>query len=302
MSVISKQDGTYTRTASDLERKYQFGKTFAEMLGLINEQRDHVDSVESSLSSRIDEQYTKIMRDTEQVLVEALTRYVETSDLEEYEQTVNSALQLMSDRITANVESITEINTDLGEKSEKLLEHEEMLESIDLDLGEVKELAVANEAALSVMPDQITAKVSEDYVAKTDMDTYMGSVSTEIEQTAYGLNLSITENRNNIADVDGDVKLINEDLSKHFIFDENGLTIKVGNSEMKVRIDNDSIAFYNGEIDESDLTKNRLGWWDGENSVFYTGDLVVNVNERAQFGNFAFVPRSNGSLSFLKVR
>lgn len=35
---------------------------------------------------------------------------------------------------------------------------------------------------------------------------------------------------------------------------------------------------------------------------FHTGNIVVDVNERAQFGNFAAIPRSNGSLSWLKVR
>ena len=43
----------------------------------------------------------------------------------------------------------------------------------------------------------------------------------------------------------------------------------------------------------------QFGLWDGEN--FYTGNIIIGVNERAQFGNFAFVPRSDGSLSFLKV-
>ena len=41
MSV--KQDRTYARTAQDIERKYAFGKTFSEMLGLINDTRDDVD-------------------------------------------------------------------------------------------------------------------------------------------------------------------------------------------------------------------------------------------------------------------
>jgi hypothetical protein len=41
------------------------------------------------------------------------------------------------------------------------------------------------------------------------------------------------------------------------------------------------------------------GSWDGDN--FYTGNLVIRVSERAQLGNFAFVPRSDGSLMFLKV-
>ena len=49
------------------------------------------------------------------------------------------------------------------------------------------------------------------------------------------------------------------------------------------------------------FTKNGtpIGWWDGND--FHTGNIVVEVNERAQFGNFAFLPRSDGSLMLLKV-
>lgn len=70
--------------------------------------------------------------------------------------------------------------------------------------------------------------------------------------------------------------------------------IQLGNSESAITlaIENDRISFKkNGS---------EFGWWDGED--FHTGNIVVEVNERAQFGNFAFVPRSNGSLSFLKVK
>ena len=69
MSV--KQDRTYVRTAQDLERKYQFGKTFADMLGLINDNRDKVDSAESTLRDEIIEQSTTLKRDTEQIVAEA---------------------------------------------------------------------------------------------------------------------------------------------------------------------------------------------------------------------------------------
>lgn len=69
MSV--KQDRTYARTAQDIERKYQFGKTFSEMLGLINDNRDKVVSVESGLRNEITEQSTKLMRDTEQIVMSA---------------------------------------------------------------------------------------------------------------------------------------------------------------------------------------------------------------------------------------
>ena len=60
---------------------------------------------------------------------------------------------------------------------------------------------------------------------------------------------------------------------------------------LQVGIDNDMIEFRKNGV--------AIGWWDGTD--FHTGNIVVEVQERAQFGNFAFVPRSDGSLSFLKV-
>lgn len=208
---MSKQDRQGVRTPADLEQKYSFGKKFSELLGLIDDARDKVDSVESTLRSEIKEQVTSITRNTEQIIMSALETYAETSDLEELERTVQSELAVMADAISLNFESA-------------------------------------------------------------------------IEQ---------------ITDVDGDVQTISENLSKHFDFGVNGLTIKSGETQMKLLIDNDVIAFYKGDIDETDPEKNRFGWWDGVD--FHTGNIIVKLNERAQFGNFAFVPRSNGSLDFLKV-
>ena len=70
-TISSKQDRGYARTAQDIERKYQFGKTFAEMLGLINDNRDKVDSVESSLRNEITEQATTLKRDAEHIVMTA---------------------------------------------------------------------------------------------------------------------------------------------------------------------------------------------------------------------------------------
>ena len=94
MSV--KQDRTGVRTAVDLERKYNFGKTFAEMLGLINDSRDHVDSVESSLRNEITEQTTTLKRDTEKIVAEA-TENVRTE--------LNGEIEEVSNRVEMKVDA-----------------------------------------------------------------------------------------------------------------------------------------------------------------------------------------------------
>jgi hypothetical protein len=69
--MSEKQDRTYARTAQDIERKYQFGKTFADMLGLINDNRDKVDGVESSLRNEITKSATTLKRDAEEIAMSA---------------------------------------------------------------------------------------------------------------------------------------------------------------------------------------------------------------------------------------
>lgn len=69
MSV--KQDRAAPRTVADIERKYNFGKSFAELMGLIDDTRNEVDSAYSELHNEIIEQSTAISRDTEQIVLNA---------------------------------------------------------------------------------------------------------------------------------------------------------------------------------------------------------------------------------------
>ena len=139
----------------------------------------------------------------------------------------------------------------------------------------------------------------QQYTLTTDFTQLQSTVAAQLQFLAEELSLKFTKSTEYTKEVDGELQKTNEDLSKHFVFGTNGLTIRAGDTEMQLRIDNDLISFYKGVIDEDDLTKNRFGWWDGVD--FHTGNIKIDVTKRAQFGDFAYVPRSNGSLSFLKV-
>ena len=117
--MSAKQDRTYARTAQDIERKYSFGKSFAELLGLINESRDKVDSVESSLRSEIIEQSTSLKRDTEEIVLSA-TKVVKEelntsiSDVETAvsKLTKQTELKVDADGVTIEVEKILQKGVD----------------------------------------------------------------------------------------------------------------------------------------------------------------------------------------------
>lgn len=132
----------------------------------------------------------------------------------------------------------------------------------------------------------------ERYVETSNFEEYQQTVASQLEILADEIALRFTETTEHITDVDGDLQKTVETLSKYFEFDINGLIIKAGENAMSLLLDNGLISFRkNGQ---------QFGWWDGVD--FHTGNIVVEVNERAQFGNFAAIPRSNGSLSWLKVR
>jgi hypothetical protein len=69
--MSTKGDRAAPRTVADIERKYNFGKSFSEILGLIDDTRKDVDSVESSLRNEITEQSTSIRRGAEEIVLNA---------------------------------------------------------------------------------------------------------------------------------------------------------------------------------------------------------------------------------------
>ena len=87
-------------------------------------------------------------------------------------------------------------------------------------------------------------------------------------------------------------ELIKNKYIKNITENEHGITVSDSDGIYSIQVDNVEgvVIRKNGEI------RSQL-----KDDDFYTGNIVVEVNERAQFGNFAFVPRSDGSLSFLKV-
>lgn len=109
--MSEKQDRQGVRTASDLERKYQFGKQFAEVLGVALDARDSVDRIESELRSEILEQVTSLTRSAEEIILSALKSYVETSGYEEFKSTLKAELEVWAEGITGRV-SATERNVE----------------------------------------------------------------------------------------------------------------------------------------------------------------------------------------------
>lgn len=103
MSV--KQDRGYARTAQDLETKYNYGKSFQEVLGIISDFRDEVDEAQSEIRDEIKEQSTTLSRNAEEITAKAVEAVrTELSDsITEIEKSVE--LKLDADAVNIVVDN-----------------------------------------------------------------------------------------------------------------------------------------------------------------------------------------------------
>lgn len=137
----------------------------------------------------------------------------------------------------------------------------------------------------------LESTISSGYVSKSNYETDQDATSKKMD----GLEDHIEDNTKAISDsaksADDKISNLTKTLSKYFKFDTDGLTIGSGENSLKLVLDNNEIGFFKDD--------QKIAWWDG--NYLHTGNIEVKTDERAQFGNFAFIPRSDGSLMFLKV-
>lgn len=168
-------------------------------------------------------------------------------------------------------------------------------EDIDDDIEDVNSslMSVVHEEHTDIIAESsaIILAALESYVETSDYEGFKSSVEAQLSIMTDQITMNFTSTTEQIRTVDGDLQSKFDTLYKYIRFNEDGIEIGSGENAITLTLDNDMISF----------SKNgtQFGWWDGVD--FHTGNIIVDVNERAQFGNFAFIPRSDGSLMFLKV-
>jgi len=186
--------------------------------------------------------------------------------------------------------------SDIAHKTQSNLEEQQNQTRIELGQQQTQILQLAETTREQITAaiqtsEQIIFSALESYVRTGDYEAYKRTVESQFSVMSDEISLKFTQVTEQVNEVDGDLQKTMETLAKHFEFGLNGLVIRAGENAMTLTLDNDLVVFKkNGQ---------PFGWWDGVD--FHTGNIVIDVTERAQFGDFAFVPRSNGSLSFLKV-
>jgi hypothetical protein len=182
---VSKQDRQGVRTPADLERKYQFGKTFAEIMGLVSDAREAIYVVDSELRNEIIEQVTSITRDTERIVMAATAELVKTEELAEYKASLDSSLEVLAGQISlafnASVEKTETVDGEVKTIKEILEKHFEFTaEGLLIRANE-------EEGAISLLLDNdvITfLKNGEPFGLWDGVNFFTGNIYVGVEQVA----------------------------------------------------------------------------------------------------------------------
>ncbi|MGX7200068.1 phage tail protein [Enterococcus nangangensis] len=134
--------------------------------------------------------------------------------------------------------------------------------------------------------DSIRMDIEETYTSKDDFSTYKETVGTQFEQAKNQFLFNFNQLIEQIENVDNETKTQFLEIVKYIRFVDGNIILGRSDSEITLRIMNNRVQFLQSGHEVAYITNNKLYITDGE----FLNSL--------RLGNFAFVPRENGNLSF----
>ena len=136
-----------------------------------------------------------------------------------------------------------------------------------------------------------TRTMLQEYAKTSEVEDLRNTVSTTIDQTSEEINIKFDTVNQRITDENGIVTKQIEEINKYIrLVDGDIILGEIGN-DLTTKIANGRISFlYKDDTEVAYISENKL---------YITNAEIL---ESIIIGNFAFMPRTNGNLSFKKVR
>lgn len=163
--------------------------------------------------------------------------------------------------------------------------------TVDETISDTQTAMSQQNAETIALCNQAIKDALDTYVKDGDYAKFVEAVQEQMANMEATITKNFKTNSEQTKEVGSDLDNRFQELKKYIHFGDNGIEISAGENALKLVLDNNVIYFEQNGVQKS--------WWDGND--FHIGNIKVDVSERAQFGNFAFIPRSDGSLMFLKV-
>ena len=162
-----------------------------------------------------------------------------------------------------------------------------------LNSGSVIDIAnetIEKSSAFEQQSSAIMSQVSELYTKSTDFETYKSNVATQFIQTSEDFTYQFSNLTELINNLDSNSAEQFNNIIRYIRFVDGNIILGEINNSLTLKISNNKISFLQNGIEVAYMTDNKLYITDGE----FLNSL--------QLGNFAFYPRSNGNLSFKKIK
>lgn len=199
-------------------------------------------------------------------------------------------LQPASNKLTlgATIQTMTE-RAVMGQIST-----ENMFVGISKDLEEKLNLSLLEtetklSAQILATSESITTTLMEEVYLKEDVDALVSSVSTSITQTAEDVEIRFNDFSQDIEAVAAGADAQFEEISKYIRFVDGNIILGEEGNTLTLRIENDRISFMDSGMEVAYISNSKLYITDGE------------FLHSLRLGNFAFMPRESGNLSFGKI-
>lgn len=142
------------------------------------------------------------------------------------------------------------------------------------------------QASLQVAADNIQSVVAENYYLKDETEALVSSVSTTIEQTKNSFEIEFSSLQADIQSIVTNNDAEFESLRRYIRFVDGKILLGEVGNELELVIANDRISFQQDGAEVAYFSDRKLHVTDGQ------------FSHSLQLGNFAFMPRANGNLSF----
>ena len=145
------------------------------------------------------------------------------------------------------------------------------------------------DASLVKTEQDITAVVAEKYYLKEDTDALISEVSTQVELTKGGMDIQFTQFSADLEAVAAGTDAEFEEIRKYIRFVDGKILLGEVGNELELQIANDRISFLQDGAEVAYFSDRKMHITD------------TQIDHSLQLGNFAFIPRANGNLSFKKI-
>lgn len=167
-------------------------------------------------------------------------------------------------------------------------------EAVDRVESEVRNELEQQYTSLTRDAERIIMAALESYVETSDYESFRQTVESELSVMAEKISMNFESTITQVSEINGDLQTVVENLQKHFDFSVDGMTIKAGDDEVKLILDNGVVYF--------ELNGQRKTTLDPDS--LKTGNIFIGVDEIAQLGNYGFVPyedEETDGLDFVRV-